>query len=410
MFTDKHISEPLYNKTIRGVSILGSTGSIGTSTLKVIEKHRDLFNVVGLAANSQIHTLLEQVEKFKPRVVSAGTKEGAEFLKSHLSGSDTQVYYGTQGLVEVATHNDASFVMNAVVGIDGLLPTVEALKSNKDIGIANKESLIAAGHILKKLEEEFGCTMYPIDSEHSAIFQCLRGENKCEIENIILTASGGAFRDKGRDEMEKLTVKDALKHPNWKMGDKITVDCATLMNKGFEVIEAHWLFGIPYESIKVVIHPESIIHSMVEFVDGAIIAQLGVPDMQLPIQYALGFPRRLQNINNRLDIIKLGKLHFSEPDHSRFPCLKLAYDAGREGGSITTVLNAANEVANSLFRKGAVGFLDIEKIITSTLEKHERIKSPSLDEIIEINAWASSYALQISKKIVKDRGNSNGTR
>lgn len=383
----------------RNISILGSTGSIGTSTLKVVEQHPDEFTVIGLAANTQIDALLGQIEKFRPKIVSVGTKEGAETLKNVVS-SEIKICYGTEGLIEVATYPETNFLMNALVGMNGLLPTIEALKAKKDIGIANKESLVSAGQILKQLALENDCILYPIDSEHSAIFQCLTGENSRSVEKLILTASGGAFRNKSRSEMEVLTATDALAHPNWRMGDKLTIDCATLMNKGFEVIEARWLFDVPYERIEVVIHPESIIHSMVEFIDGSIIAQMGVPDMQVPIQYALSYPTRLSNKTNRLNLTSTGKLHFHQPDLERFPCLTLAYQAGRDGGTMTTVLNAANEVANHLFRKGAIKFLDIERIITLTLERHEKIDSPSLEEVLKIDEWARQYSSDIAEKII----------
>ncbi|WP_268624248.1 1-deoxy-D-xylulose-5-phosphate reductoisomerase [Paenibacillus alvei] len=379
----------------RNISILGSTGSIGTSTLEVVKQHLDRFRVIGLAANTQIDTLIQQIQTFKPKIVSVATKEGAEKVRDAID-PEIEVCVGSEGLIEVATYLEVDFVMNALVGMNGLLPTIEALKAKKDIGIANKESLVAAGHLIKKLAFENECMLYPIDSEHSAIFQCLIGEDRSAIDKLIITASGGAFRDKSRFEMERLSVTDALNHPNWKMGAKITIDCATLMNKGFEVIEAHWLFDVPYEKIEVLIHPESIVHSMVEFHDGSIIAQMGVPDMFVPIQYALSYPDRLDNRINRLNLAEIGKLHFYEPDYIRFPCLEVAIQAAREGGSTTTVLNAANEVANEHFRQGMINFLDIEKIIIKTLEKHEKVKFPSLDEVLGIDEWARSFSSQVA--------------
>ena len=312
----------------RSLAILGSTGSIGTQTLDVVANHPEEFRVVSLAAGRNVDLLIQQIEQFRPRLVSVSTEEAAAQVRSRF-GSELEVLVGLDGMVAVATHPDADIVLTAVVGAAGLLPTIKALEAGKDIALANKETLVAAGHLVTELAKAKGCKILPVDSEHSAIFQCLHTERPVDVEKIIVTASGGAFRDKTREEMAVATVAGALNHPNWSMGAKLTVDSATLMNKGLEVIEAHWLFNMPYDKIEVVVHPESIVHSLVEFVDGSVLAQLGAADMRVPIQYALTYPTRLPGDYKRLNLVEFGALHFRAPDLERFPLLGNCYEAGK---------------------------------------------------------------------------------
>ncbi|PEP54612.1 1-deoxy-D-xylulose-5-phosphate reductoisomerase [Bacillus pseudomycoides] len=372
------------------ISILGSTGSIGTSALDVVTSHPEHFKIIGLTANHNIDLLEKQIYTFYPRIVSVSTKELADALRKRIP-TDTKV----DGLIEVATHPDSNLVLSSVVGVSGLLPPIEALKAKKDIAIANKETLVAAGHIVTELAKQNGCRLIPVDSEHSAIFQCLNGENNQEIERLIVTASGGAFRDKTREEMEILQAKDALKHPNWLMGAKLTIDSATLMNKGFEIMEARWLFDIPYEKIDVLIHKESIIHSLVEFIDGSIMAQLGDPDMRMPIQYAFHYPTRLQSDYKKLNLLEIASLHFEKPNFKKFPCLHYAYESGKIGGTTPAVLNAANEIANALYLQNEISFFDIEKTIYSTLEAHQSIAKPDLETVLDADHWAREYANEL---------------
>lgn len=383
---------------MKNISILGSTGSIGTSTLDVIRNNRDKFCVSALAANTNVDLLVKQIQEFNPKIVSVGTEKLAKEVKSLISTS-TIVLFGKEGLHQVASYEDSHIVMSAITGAAGIIPTIAAIEAGKDIAIANKETLVAAGHIVTRLAKQKGCKLIPVDSEHSAIFQCLNGERQEDISRLIVTASGGAFRDKSRNEMKFLKATDALKHPNWSMGDKVTIDCATLMNKGFEVMEAHWLFNIPYEKIDVLIHKESTIHSMVEFVDGSIIAQLGAPDMRLPIQYALQHPARIISDFPKLDFKKVHLLHFEEPNLETFPCLSYAYQAGKVGGSLPAVLNASNEIANQLFRQDKIGFLDIEKLLYKTMEKHDVVLNPSLETILEVDSWAREYTSMLYKTL-----------
>jgi len=379
---------------LKKISILGSTGSIGTSTLDVIRKNPDKFCVVALAANTNIELLAQQIEEFKPIIVSVGSKESSEKLDSIIT-TNTKILFGNEGMHTVAAFEDSDIVMSAVTGAAGIIPTIKAIEAGKDIAIANKETLVAAGHIVTRLAKQKGTKLIPVDSEHSAIFQCLNGERKQDIRRLVVTASGGAFRDKTRKEMKYLKAEDALKHPNWSMGEKVTIDCATLMNKGFEVMEAHWLFDIPYDQIEVLIHKESTVHSMVEFVDGSTIAQLGIPDMRMPIQYALQHPERIVNDFPRLDFKEIHSLHFEKPDLERFPCLNYAYHAGKIGGTLPTVLNASNEVANELFRQNKINFLDIERLIYSTLEKCEVQYNLDLDTILKVDRWARAYTREL---------------
>lgn len=365
---------------MKKISILGSTGSIGTQTLDVVAMHPEAFQIDGLAAGSNTELLMEQVRRFNPRRVSVGSERHADEIRSALPAG-TELYWGDEGLTEIAAGGDASFVVTAVMGSVGLKSTLAAIEQGRTIGLANKETLVTAGHLVTGLAQRKGVRLLPIDSEHSAIFQCLNGENRREVEAITLTASGGSFRDRSREELRDVTVEDALRHPNWSMGAKITVDSATMVNKGLEVIEAHWLFGLPYDQIRVLLHPESIIHSFVEFVDSSIIAQLGTPDMRVPIQYALTYPERHSSPAKRLSLAELGKLTFRELDFARYPALKLAMDCGAAGGTAPTAFNAANEVAVARFLNGDISFLKIEEIIEEVLQRHTVISVPALGQI-----------------------------
>lgn len=365
---------------MKKISVLGSTGSIGTQTLDVARMHRDQFQIEGLAAGSNVELLLQQVKEFGPRKVSVATKELAEQVK-HSLPAGTEVFHGREGLIEIAAGTDAELVVTAVVGSMGLPSTLAAIEAGKNIGLANKETLVTAGHLVTAAAAAKGVKLLPIDSEHSAIFQCLNGERYEDIERITLTASGGSFRDYTREQLVDVTVEDALKHPNWSMGAKITIDSATMVNKGLEVIEAHWLYGLPYEQISVLLHPESIIHSFVEFRDSSIIAQLGNPDMRVPIQYALTYPERWNSPAPRLSLAEAGRLNFREMDFERFPCLRLAYECGKMGGTAPTVFNAANEVAVARFLRKEISFLRIEEIIEQVVERHQNHPEPPLETI-----------------------------
>ncbi|GMK40759.1 1-deoxy-D-xylulose 5-phosphate reductoisomerase 2 [Paenibacillus sp. CCS19] len=369
------------------VTVLGSTGSIGTQTLDVIANDRDQYEIEGLAAGNNIALLIEQAKKFHPKQVCVASQEAAKEVKLHLPAS-TKVYYGEQGLIEIAAAGQSDMVVTAIVGSRGLGATLAAIRAGKAVGLANKETLVTAGHLVMSLAQERGVPVLPIDSEHSAIFQCLNGESRSSVKRITLTASGGSFRDRTRDELANVTVEQALKHPNWSMGAKITIDSATMANKGLEVIEARWLYDIDYDDIGVVIHPESIIHSYVEFEDHSVMAQLGLPDMRVPIQYALTYPARRPTPTGRLDLVKQGTLRFREMDEERYPMMKLAYAAGRAAGTATTVFNAANEVAVARFLRGEIGFLDIERVVESVLEKHHTIANPDEQTIAETDQWA----------------------
>jgi 1-deoxy-D-xylulose-5-phosphate reductoisomerase len=373
------------------IALLGSTGSIGKNTLVVVREHPDQFEVVGLAAGSNVQEMVRQIREFSPRIVSMASPEAAEQVRRE-AGPGVRVVCGEEGVLEVATHPGASIVVSAIVGSRGLRPTLAAIRAGKTIGLANKETLVMAGSIVMREAEKAGVSILPVDSEHSAIFQCLNGERPADVRRIILTASGGAFRDLPREALGSVTREQALTHPNWSMGAKVTIDSATMMNKGLEVIEARWLFDMPYDRIDVVIHPESIIHSMVEFRDGAVMAQLGTPDMRVPIQYALSYPERLPLPARPLDLISLGALHFRPADFSRYPCLRMAYEAGRAGGTMPAVLNAANEVAVERFLAGEIPFLAIEEVIERVLSKHVGISDPTLEEIEEADRWAREQA------------------
>ncbi len=366
--------------------MLGSTGSIGVQTLDVA---RNLgIKVSALTAYSDIDLLEKQAREFRPPMVAIGDDTLAPELENRLKGLGIQVLSGPEGIRAAAAVDGVDKVVVAIVGIAGLLPTIEAIRNGRDVALANKETLVTAGHIVMAEAESRGVTVFPVDSEHSAVYQCLAGNRKQDVERLLLTASGGPFRGMGYDELRNVTAEQALKHPNWSMGSKITIDSATMMNKGLEVIEARWLFGFSPEKISVLVHPQSIIHSMVEYKDGSVIAQLGQPDMRIPIQLSLTWPERCANEFPRLDLIKSGVLTFEEPDMEKFRCLRLAYDALEEGGTMPAVLNGANEAAVKLFLEGRIGFCAIPQLIEKTMLAHEVNTSPELDDIIEVDKWA----------------------
>jgi len=366
--------------------LLGSTGSIGVQTLDVA---RNLgIKVSALTAYSDIDLLEKQAREFRPPMVAIGDDTLAPELENRLKGLGIQVLSGPEGIRAAAAVDGVDKVVVAIVGIAGLLPTIEAIRNGRDVALANKETLVTAGHIVMAEAESRGVTVFPVDSEHSAVYQCLAGNRKQDVERLLLTASGGPFRGMGYDELRNVTAEQALKHPNWSMGSKITIDSATMMNKGLEVIEARWLFGFSPEKISVLVHPQSIIHSMVEYKDGSVIAQLGQPDMRIPIQLSLTWPERCANEFPRLDLIKSGVLTFEEPDMEKFRCLRLAYDALEEGGTMPAVLNGANEAAVKLFLEGRIGFCAIPQLIEKTMLAHEVNTSPELDDIIEVDKWA----------------------
>ena len=376
---------------MKKIAILGSTGSIGTQTLDVVREHSDELQVVALAAGSNKERLKEQIKEFHPKVVSLSDEKKAQELKEELAGEQVEVVCGMEGLIEVAGADSADVVVTAVVGMMGILPTMEAIKKGKDIALANKETLVTAGHLIIPMAKEYGVSILPVDSEHSAIFQCLHGERENKIAKLLITASGGPFLGKTRDELKDVTVEDALKHPNWSMGRKITIDSATLVNKGLEVIEARWLFDVMPEDIEVVVQPQSIIHSMVEFEDGAIKAQLGTADMRLPIQYALYYPERRYLAGDRLDFSKIAGIITSKPDRETFKGLDFAYQAIKTGGSMPTVLNAANECAVAKFLHKDIKFLQIYDIIEACMGEHKTIANPTLEEILETERWVYDY-------------------
>jgi 1-deoxy-D-xylulose-5-phosphate reductoisomerase len=367
---------------MKKILILGSSGSIGVNTLNVIRNFPDKFSVVGLTVNSNIAVLEQQIKEFHPEFVVVTDESKARELKSNF-GNLCDVLFGYDELLNVTKHRDYDILLGAIVGFAGLSPTLEAIKRGKRIALANKETLVVAGEIVTKLVLENNAEIIPVDSEHSAIYQCLVGENLNEVEKLILTASGGPFLNKDKSFFENATVDEALNHPNWKMGNKITIDSATMMNKGLEIIEAHWLFGLPVEKINVVIHPQSIVHSMVQFVDGSIKAQLGLPDMKLPIQYALTFPERLQNDFKRTDLPVINQLSFFDPDFDKFECLKLAFDVIKIGGTAPCILNAANEVAVDKFINKKIKFSQISELISKALDKIENHSDPDIEKIFE---------------------------
>lgn len=375
---------------MKKISLMGATGSIGTQTLEVIREHPEEFKLTAFSAGKNIDEARKMIAEFNPLLVSVQLKEDADKLRNEVSAG-VKILSGEEGLVQVACHQDSDILVNAVLGSVGLYPTLQAIEAGKTIAIANKETLVTAGHIVMEAAKEKGVALLPVDSEHSAIFQALQGEKEKNIDKLIITASGGSFRDRSREDLVGVTVKEALNHPNWSMGAKITIDSASMMNKGLEVIEAHWLFDMPYDKIDVLQHRESIIHSMIQFHDTSVMAQLGTPDMRVPIQYALTYPDRLErNEAKRLDLAEIGKLHFEKMDFERFRCLKFAYEAGRTGGSMTTVLNAANEAAVSLFLEEKISFLGIEDLIERALDEHEVIQNPDLETIREIDGQTRS--------------------
>ena len=368
---------------MKKIAILGSTGSIGTQTLEVIRENKDI-EVTGLAAGTNVDLLEKQIREFQPNLVAMWTEEKAKELKSRIRDLDVKVVSGMDGLLEIATMEESEILVTAIVGMIGIRPTIAAIKAGKDIALANKETLVTAGHIIMPLAKECGVKILPVDSEHSAIFQALHGEKRAEVHKLLITASGGPFRGKKTRDLEKVTLEDTLKHPNWVMGQKITVDSATLVNKGLEVMEARWLFDVDLDHIQVVVQPQSIIHSMVEFKDGAVMAQLGTPDMRLPIQYALYYPERRYLDGERLDFHKLKEIAFEDPDMDTFLGLPMAMDAARKGGSMPTVFNAANELAVKKFLQEKIGFLDIYDIIAQSMERHTVIRNPELEEILAV--------------------------
>lgn len=367
---------------MKTIAVLGSTGSIGTQTLEVARANGDL-KIAALAAGRNVELLEKQIREFSPRVVAVWEEEAARKLKTAVSDMDVKIVTGMDGLIEISTLPEVEVLVTAIVGMIGIRPTVEAIKAGKDIALANKETLVTAGHIIMPLAKEHDVRILPVDSEHSAIFQSLNGENHRQIDKLLITASGGPFRGKKRTDLEKVKVEDALKHPNWAMGQKITIDSATLVNKGLEVMEAKWLFHVDLDQIEVVVQPQSVIHSMVQFVDGAVIAQLGTPDMKLPIQYALYYPDRRYLTGERLDFAKLGQITFEKPDMETFLGLPLALQASSIGGSMPTVFNAANERAVSKFLHREIGFTDIYQIIIESMEHHKVQQQPTIEDILD---------------------------
>ena len=378
---------------MKKISILGVTGSIGTQTLDVLRFHKDAFKLVGITANRNIELTLDIIKEFSPKYVAINHRESYEKLLELVNkeGLDCEVIYGMEGLVKVATLDEVDIVVTSVVGMIGLKPTVEAIRNGKDIALANKETLVVAGELVMREAKERGVKILPVDSEHSAIFQSLQGNYHNKIDKILLTASGGPFRGFTLEDLNEVTPEKALKHPKWNMGQKISIDSSTLMNKGLEVIEAHWLFNCPYEDIEVVVHPQSIIHSMVQYTDGAIIAQLGVPDMKLPIQYALNYPKRGENISEKLDLFKIRELTFEKPDLNTFKCLKLAYEAGEKGKLMPTILNGANEVCVELFLNKKITYLKIPEIIEDCMNKFDYKKEVTLENVINLDSEVRQY-------------------
>ena len=381
------------------ICILGSTGSIGTQALDVIEQHSDLYEVYCLTANNRVKELAEQAHKFHPAAVVIANENHYEELQDMLSDEpDIKVYAGAKALCDIVQAEPIDMVLASMVGFSGLEPTIHAIKARKKICLANKETLVVAGELICNLAQEYHVPILPVDSEHSAIFQSLVGEGDNEVEKLLLTCSGGPFRNFTHEQLEKVTAADALKHPTWDMGAKITIDSASLMNKGFEVTEAKWLFGVPADKIEVLIHPQSVVHSAVQFVDGAVKAQLGVPDMRLPIQYAFSFPQRLHLDGERLDLFKTQDLQFFKPDYKKFKCLQLAFDAIKKGGNMSCIVNAANEIVNAGFRKGECGFLQMADIIEETMAKATFDSNPDLDVYLQTDAEARRIATELMHK------------
>ncbi|MBE9141680.1 1-deoxy-D-xylulose-5-phosphate reductoisomerase [Planktothrix mougeotii] len=388
---------------MKAITLLGSTGSIGTQTLDIVAESPEQFRIVGLAAGRNITLLAQQIRAFRPQIVAICDSNQLPDLKALITDINPQpiLLAGDEGIIEVARYGDSEAVVTGIVGCAGLLPTIAAIEAGKDIALANKETLIAGGPVVNPLIEKHGVKLLPADSEHSAIFQCLQGVPKGGLRKIILTASGGAFRDWPVEKLKDVKVADAITHPNWSMGKKITVDSATMMNKGLEVIEAHFLFGLDYDDIEIVIHPQSIIHSLIELQDTSVLAQLGWPDMRLPILYAMSWPERIYTNWERLDLVKAGSLTFKAPDDQKYPCMSLAYAAGRAGGSMPAVLNAANEQAVALFLEEKIEFLDIPRVIELTCDRHQvdNRQNPTLEDIIEADRWSRQEVITASEKL-----------
>ncbi len=384
---------------MKRITILGSTGSVGRNALEIISNHRDQFKVVALTAGKNIGLIEEQIQSFSPEVVAVADEAAARDLRSRMQKHAPSILSGHDGVTEVAGYRGSEFVLSAIVGAAGLIPTISAIQAGKTIGLANKEALVMAGRIVTDEAKKSGVRIFPVDSEHSAVFQCIEGHRNSEIRRIILTASGGPFAGKDISEMNDMKPEDALRHPNWQMGKKITIDSATLMNKGFEMIEAHYLFNVPPERIDVLVHPQSIVHSMVEFLDRSYIAQLSLPDMKGPIAYALSYPERLDNVMQGLDLDGIESLVFKKPDNKSFPCLSYAYRAMELRGTMPSVLNAANEIAVEAFLKGMIRFTEIPFVIRETMEKHEVLPDTELTVILEADRWARGKAEEIIKEM-----------
>jgi 1-deoxy-D-xylulose-5-phosphate reductoisomerase len=388
---------------VKAITLLGSTGSIGTQTLDIVSQHPEQFRIVGMAAGRNVALFAQQIRTFRPEIVAICEESKLAELKEAIADLTPQpiILSGEAGVVEVARYGDAESVVSGIVGCAGLLPTIAAIEAKKNIALANKETIIAGAPVVLPLMQKHGVKMLPADSEHSAIFQCLQGVPEGGLKKIILTASGGSFRDLPVEKLASVTVADALKHPNWTMGRKITIDSATLMNKGLEVIEAHYLFGVDYDDIEIVIHPQSIIHSLIELQDTSVLAQLGWADMRLPLLYSLSYPDRIPTTWERLDLVKLGTLTFREPDHAKYPCMKLAYAAGRAGGCMPAVLNAANEQAVALFLEEKIRFLDIPRLIEETCDRYttQNRSTPTLEEILAADEWARQTVVSASQLV-----------
>ncbi|MEH1972467.1 MAG: 1-deoxy-D-xylulose-5-phosphate reductoisomerase [Nostoc sp.] len=388
---------------MKAISLLGSTGSIGIQTLTIVAQYPNKFRVVGLAAGQNVYLLAQQIRTYRPEIVAIYEVQKLPELQAAIADITPQpiLLAGEAGVIDVARYGDAEIVVTGIVGCAGLLPTIAAIKAGKDIALANKETLIAGGSVVLPLVHKHGVKLLPADSEHSAIFQCLQGVPAGGLQRLLLTASGGAFRDYPVQKLSEVTVADALKHPNWSMGRKITIDSATLMNKGLEVIEAHWLFGVDYDQIEIVIHPQSIIHSLIELQDTSVLAQLGWPDMRLPLLYALSWPERIHTDWQTLDLVKAGVLTFNAPDHQKYPCMQLAYAAGRAGGSMPAVLNAANEQAVALFLEEKIQFLDIPRLIERVCDRYHlhNHSDPSLNDIITADQWARQEVFMASQTL-----------
>ncbi|BAU13344.1 1-deoxy-d-xylulose 5-phosphate reductoisomerase [Leptolyngbya sp. NIES-3755] len=388
---------------MKAITLLGSTGSIGTQTLDIVSQHPDQFRIVGMAAGRNVELFAQQIRIFRPEIVAICDESKLTELKDAIADLNPQpiILSGEAGIVEVARYGDAESVVSGIVGCAGLLPTIAAIEAKKNIALANKETIIAGAPVVLPLMQKHGVKMLPADSEHSAIFQCLQGVPEGGLKKIILTASGGSFRDLPIEKLASVTVADALKHPNWTMGRKITIDSATLMNKGLEVIEAHYLFGVAYDDIEIVIHPQSIIHSLIELQDTSVLAQLGWADMRLPLLYSLSYPDRVPTTWERLDLVKLGTLTFREPDHAKYPCMELAYAAGRAGGCMPAVLNAANEQAVALFLEEKIRFLDIPRLIEETCDRYttQNRSTPTLEEILAADEWARQTVVSASQLV-----------